>query len=133
VRSLSDVLVSVRQISEISCNKEMYLQKASVLDKTLKGKTLLVAKYCHHDICNPNIIASTSFNSYYTYFMMKFSVNLYLNFHERLKTIDNYFEMSKELDNINSKLRDDLQRYVTYTKRKNFILTKDSDGEVNIN
>jgi hypothetical protein len=127
VRSLSDAIICTQQIAAINCNKEMYLKKISTLDQSQKSGTLLLAKYCDHDICNVNLIASKSFNSYYTYFMMKFSVNLFLNFFQRLNTTRDYFALNKELDFILDNLREDLKRYIIFTKRKHLIFTKENE------
>ena len=129
LRSISDALVCTKQIASINCNKEMYLERIAILDQTLKHKTLLLAKYCEHDICNVNIIASSSFNSYYTYFLLKFSVNLFLNYYERLKNIKDFYALGKEFDLIYYTLNMDLKNYVDQTKRKHFILTKDEKGQ----
>jgi hypothetical protein len=61
---------------------------------------------------------------------MKFCVNLYLNFHDRLNKINDYYELSKELDHINIHLKNDLQSYVTNTKRNNLILADDIEEAV---
>lgn len=125
VRSLSDAIICTNQVVKINTNKELYLNKISILDKTLKNKYLLLAKYCNHDICNANIIASKSLTSYYNYFMMKYSVNMYLNFYDSLKEISDYETLSNQLDNINEILKNDLQLYVSHLKRKYFIFTKE--------
>ena len=130
VRSLSDAIVCTKQIATINCSKELYLDKISILDKTLRKGSLLLAKYCDHEICNSNVIASSSLNSYYNYFMLKFSVNLYLNFYERLNEADDYYKLNKELDSIHDTLKNDLTFYLGNTKRKYFIMTKDINGNI---
>jgi hypothetical protein len=125
LRSLSDAITCSRQVSAMEANKDLYLTKISILDKTLKNKTLLLSKHCDHDICNVNLIASTSFNSYYNYFLMKFSVNLFLNFYDKIKEKNDFFSLSEEMDLIHNKLKIDLKNYIVQSKRKHFILTKD--------
>jgi hypothetical protein len=130
LRSLNDAVVCTKQIANINCSKELYLDKISILDKTMKKRTLLLAKYCDHDICNVNIIASSSMNSYYNYFLLKFSVNLYLNFMEGLNQADDFYKLSKELDLIHQTLNNDLKFFVGHTKRKYFIITRDENGKL---
>jgi hypothetical protein len=130
IRSLSDAVTCTRQVAQINCSKELYLNKVSILDTTLRNGSLLLAKFCDHDICNANIIASTNINSYYNYFMMKFSINLYLNFYEKLKEATQYDSLSNELDKIHEGLRNDLLFLTNQIKRRNFILTKDEHGNV---
>ena len=127
VRSLSDAVTCTKQIAAINCSKELYLDKISILDKTMKKGSLLLAKFCEHDICNSNIIASSSLNSYYNYFMMKFSVNLYLNFMERLNQADDYYKLNKEMDSIHEDLKNDLTYYISNAKKKYFIITTDEE------
>jgi len=130
LRSLNDAVVCTKQIASINCSKDLYLEKISILNMAMKSRSLLLAKFCDHDICNANIIASSSINAYYNYFMLKFSVNLYLNFMENLNKADDYFKLSRELDLINETLRSDLKYIVGHAKRKHFIMTKDETGKL---
>lgn len=124
IRSLSDAYVCTRQIAQINVDKAQYFFNITVLLDSLNNKDLLLAKFCNHDVCNVNLIACSNMFSYEKYFSMKFSVNLFLKYYNGIKTKNDYYELSKELDNVYSNLREDLNNYVGFVKRRNEIVTK---------
>jgi hypothetical protein len=125
IRSLSDALSCTKQIAEIRCSRGLYYNYISILENSLQKDDILLAKYCDHELCHPNIIASKNIKSYEIYFMMKFSVNLFINYYSRLKKTKDYFDLTKEFDLIHTNLNEDLKDLVSSTKRKNLIITTD--------
>jgi hypothetical protein len=124
VRSLSDAYVCTRQIAQMNVDKALYFFNLSVLLDSLKNKDLFLAKFCEHDLCNVNIIACSNIYSFEKYFYMKFAVNLFLRYYNGIKTKEDYYEMSKELDRVYINLREDLNNYVGFIKRRNELVTK---------
>lgn len=125
LRSLNDALVCTKQISGIKTSRNLYYNVVSQLETSLKNKDIFLGKYCDHDVCNTIIIASSNFKSYQLYFTMKFSVNLFLNFYDGLNKARDYFELEKELDRIHTNLKNDLSSYVSHTKIKHLLVTKE--------
>jgi hypothetical protein len=115
-RSLSDAIICTKQIAEMDCNKEIYYNSLSYLAYSKLNNLILLGKYCKHDICNVNIIAAKDLTAYENYFMMKFSVNLFLNYYDRLKNKKDYFSLGNELDKIYIDLHTDLSSYLKYIK-----------------
>jgi hypothetical protein len=124
IRSLSDAYVCTRQIAQLNVDKAKYFFNVTVLHESLFKKELLLAKYCTHDICNVNVIASKNKLSYEIFFMVKFSINLFLKYYNGIKDKKDYYELSKELVKIQHDLKQDLNNYVGYIKRRNEIVTK---------
>jgi hypothetical protein len=124
IRSLSDAYTCTRQIAQIKIDKAQYFFNITLLLESLRNKDLLLAKYCDHDICNVNVIACSNIYSYEKYFTMRFAINLYLKYYNGIKTKNDFYELSKELDRVYADLRSDLNNYVGYIKRRNEIVTK---------
>jgi hypothetical protein len=124
IRSLSDAYVCTKQIAQLNVDKAKYFFNVTVLHESLIKKELLLAKYCQHDICNVNVIASKNQLSYEIYFMVKFSINLFLKYYNDIKDKKDYYELSKELVKIQDDLKLDLSNYIGYIKRRNEIVTK---------
>jgi hypothetical protein len=124
IRSLSDAYVCTKQIAQIKIDKAQYFFNITLLLDSLKYKDLLLAKYCEHDVCNVNVIACNNIYSYEKYFSMKFAINLFLKYYNGIKTKQDFYELSKELDRVYIELQEDLNNYVSYIKRHNEIVTK---------
>ncbi len=120
IRSLTDAVVCAKQLSAFSIDEFLYDEYTNELAHLPKSKQLLLAKYCKHELCNVNVIAATNVNSYYTYFMTKFAINLFLTNINQMQKSKTFPELLKEMDAINNSLNIQLRNYINYTKDKHF-------------
>jgi hypothetical protein len=124
IRSLSDAFTCTRQIAQINVDKAQYFFNISIMLDSFYKRDLLISKFCNHDVCNTNVIACSNMISYEKYFMIKFSINLFLKYYNRIKIHNDYHDLACELIKIQENLKDDLNNYIGYIKRRNELITK---------